>query len=93
MLLLNHIKNNDINGLKMHLSYLFDSCSYHIRHSSLDFDSAEELFHFFILDILTSLTYAFSKDTDLMSKVIENMKSTVLSMESNLSKQCTQLGH
>lgn len=85
MTLLTAIKNNDCDALRASLGSTLDAWSHGLANNSQMFDNAEELFAFFLLDMLTSLSYSLQADTEVMKGMVGYMKTVITNIECNIS--------
>lgn len=87
MTFVNLIKDDNQEGLRTYIVYKMREWAAHLEKAPLNngvttkFDSAEELMQFFIVDLLTSFYYGFSRDKALAGRVLENMLDTMLGIE------------
>lgn len=87
MTFVNLIKDDDQEGLRTYIVYKMREWAAHLEKAPLKhditttFDSAEELMQFFIVDLLTTFYYGFSRDKSLAGRVLENMLDTMLAIE------------
>ncbi len=86
MTLLSAIKNNDPDDLRASLSGTLNVWSHGLANNSQMFDNAEELFAFFILDMLTNLSYSLRADTEVMRDMVGYMKKVVTDIEHNIDQ-------
>lgn len=83
MTLLTHIIENDPKALKKHLSHLLECWSYNILNNTQEFNNSEELFQFFLLDIISTFYYSLKKDKQLSDRTLAYMKKIILDIESH----------